>query len=108
MEILDLVEAEPGNSPLDKSEFMNLRRLRPRDRLANAQANSPSKYQPGIDNLLRGLVELLPKSDGIWPVDDRVKWLRLAAGIIDLGYVAGDGEHKTISIAVVKAEPGNP
>jgi len=48
-------------------------------------------------------VELLPKSDGIWPVDDRVKWLRLAARIIDLGYVAADGEHKTISIAVVKA-----
>ena len=108
MEILDLVEAEPGNSPLDKSEFMNLRRLRPRDRLANAQANPPSKYQPGIDYLMRGLVELLPKSDGIWPLDDRVKWLRLAAGIFDLGYVAGDGEHKTISIAVVRPEPGNP
>ena len=108
MEILDLVEGEPGNGSLGKSDFMNLGRLRPRDKLANAQANPPSKYQPGIDNLMRGLVELLPKSDGIWPVDDRVKWLRLAAGIIDLGYVAGDGEHKTISIAVVKAEPGNP
>ena len=55
MEILDLVEGEPGNGPLDKSDFMNLRRLRPRDKLANAQANPPSKYQPGIDNLMRGL-----------------------------------------------------
>ena len=108
MEILDLVEGKPGNGPLDKSDFMNLRRLQPRDRLANAQANPPSEYQPGIDNLMRGLVELLPKSDGVWPLDDRAKWLRLAAGIFDLGYKAGDGEHKTISIAVVKAEPDNP
>jgi hypothetical protein len=53
-------------------------------------------------------VDLLPKSDGIWPLDDRAKWLRLAAGIFDLGYKAGDGEHEKISIAVVKAEPGNP
>ena len=108
MEILDLVEGKPGNGPLDKSDFMNLRRLQPRDRLANAQANPPSEYQPGIDNLMRGLVELLPKSDGIWPLYDRAKWLRLAAGIFDLGYKAGDGEHKSISIVVVKAEPDNP
>ena len=109
MEILDLVEGKPAsNGPLDKSDFMNLRRLQPRDKLADALANPAFEYQRGIDNLIHGLVDLLPKSDGIWPLDDRAKWLRLAAGIFDLGYKAGDGEHKKISIAVVKAEPGNP
>jgi hypothetical protein len=46
----------------------------------------------------------LPNPDGVWPLDDRAKWLRLAAGIFDLGYKAGDGEHKTISVAVVQLE----
>ena len=36
------------------------------------------------------------------------KWLRLAAGIFDLGYKADNGEHREeISIAVVKQEAAN-
>jgi hypothetical protein len=50
---------------------------------------------------------MVPNPGGMWPLDDRAKWLRLAAGIFDLGYKAGDGDHKTISIVVVKQEPGN-
>ena len=107
MEILDLVDVKPAGNGHQKSDFMNLRRLQPREKLANAQANQKAEYQPGVDNLIRGLVDMVPNPGGIWPLDDRAKWLRLAAGIFDLGYKAGDGEHKTISIVVAKPEPGN-
>lgn len=108
MEILDLVDGKPAGNGHHKTDFMNLRRLQPREKLANAQASHATEYQPGVDNLIRGLVDMLPNPDGIWPLDDRAKWLRLAADIFDLGYKAGDGEHKTINIVVVKPEPCNP
>lgn len=108
MEILNLVDGTPAGNCHHKTDFMNLRRLQPREKLANAQANHATEYQPGVDNLIRGLVDMLPNPDGIWPLDDRAKWLRLAADIFDLGYKAGDGEHKTISIVVAKPEPCNP
>ena len=77
---------------------MNMWKLQPSqsltERLFRAQA------ERGIDNLIRGLVDLLPEPDSIWPIDDRAKWLRLAAGIFDLGYKAGDGEHREISIVI--------
>jgi hypothetical protein len=105
MEILNLVDGKAGDSAhLDRTDFMSLRRLQPREKLANVQAQHASEYQPGVDNLIRGLVDLLPNPNGIWPRDDRAKWLRLAAGIFDLGYKAGDGERETISIVVVKPE----
>ena len=104
MEILDLVDGKPAGNGHHKTDFMNLRRLQPREKLANAQANHTAETQPGVDNLIRGLVDMLPNPGGIWPLDDRAKWLRLAAGIFDLGYKAGDGEHKTISVLVVKPE----
>jgi hypothetical protein len=86
---------------------MNLRRLQPREKLANAQANHAAEHRPGVDNLIRGLVDMLPNPDSIWSLDDRAKWLRLAAGIFDLGYKAGNGEQKMISIVVSKPEPIN-
>ena len=52
-------------------------------------------------------MDLLPKPDGVWPLDDRAKWLRLAAGIFDLGYKVDDGEGRQIRIAVVKPEAPN-
>jgi hypothetical protein len=105
MEILDLVEGKPAdNGHLDKTNFMNLRRLQPREKLTNVQAKPASGYQPAIDNLIHGLVDLLPKSDGIWPIEDRAKWLQLAAGMFDLGYKTGDDNHKKISIAVVQTD----
>ena len=108
MEILDLVDGKPGrNGTLDKTDFMNLRRLQPRDKLAGTKASSTSEHRRGIDNLIHGLVDLLPKSDDTWPLDDRAKWLRLAAGIFDLGYKVGDGEHKLIKIAVVEFDDVN-
>ena len=52
-------------------------------------------------------MDLLLKPDGVWPLDDRAKWLRLAAGIFDLGYKVDDSEGRQISIAVVKPEAPN-
>ena len=109
MEILDLVEGKSAdNGHLDKTEFMNLRSLQPRGKPANTQAKSASQYWPAIDNLIHGLVDLLPKSDGIWPIEDRAKWLRVRlACSTSATRPTGDDEHKKISIAVVKTEPGN-
>jgi hypothetical protein len=108
MEILDLVDGKPAGNGHHKTDFMNLRRLQPREKLASARASYAAEYQPGVDSLIRGLVDMLPNADGLWSLDDRAKWLRLAADIFDLGYKAGDGEHKRISIVVVKPEPCNP
>src|ERR671919_3117593 len=94
-------QAPAANGPLHaRTDFMNLRKLHLSDNLTEkcSQARHAADYERGIDSLIRGLVDLLPKPDSIWPVDDRAKWLRLAAGIFDLGYKAGDGEHREISI----------
>ena len=102
MEILDLVDGtSASNGQLDQGDFMNPRKLQRREKPAARAA----EYQRGVDNLIRGLVDILPNANDIWSLDDRAKWLRLAAGIFDLGYKAGDGEQKTISIVVSKPEP---
>jgi len=102
MEILDLVDGtSASNGQLDQGDFMNPRKLQRREKPAARAA----EYQRGVDNLIRGLVDILPNANDIWSLDDRAKWLRLAAGIFDLGYKAGDGEQKTISIVVSKSEP---
>jgi hypothetical protein len=106
-------EVPEGNSPLSKrTDFMNMRKTQPSESLTERLRSGPgshaAEYERGIDNLIRGLVDLLPKPDGIWPLDDRAKWLRLAAGIFDLGYKAGDGEHREISITLVRQEAAKP
>ena len=102
MEILDLVDGtSASNGQLDQGDFMNPRKLQRGEKPAAPAA----EYQRGVDNLIRGLVDILPNANDIWSLDDRAKWLRLAAGIFDLGYKAGDGEQKTISIVVSKPEP---
>jgi hypothetical protein len=85
-----------------RTGFMNMRELQPTDRVSESLVSHGPQYDRGIDHLIQGLVDLLPKRDGIWPLHERAKWLRLAAGIFDLGYKAGDGEHAEINIAVVK------
>ena len=81
---------------------MNMRKFQPTDRVSESLVGPNPQYERGIDHLIQGLVDLLPKRDGIWPLQERAKWLRLAAGIFDLGYKAGNGEHAEINIAVVK------
>ena len=106
MEILDLVDGTPASKgQLDQGDFMNSRKLQRREKPANATAAPSAEYQRGVDSLIRGLVDILPNANDIWSLDDRAKWLRLAAGIFDLGYKTVDGEQKTISIVVSKPEP---
>jgi hypothetical protein len=78
-------------------------------RLLSAQAGDGEEDDRGMtDLLILGLVDRLPKPDGIWSLDDRGKWLRTAARIFDLVYKASDGEHRDISIMLVKQEAANP
>ena len=86
--------------PLEKRDFMNMRRVQPAQ-VPTEKACTASDYERGIDNLISGLVDLLPRPGSDWPLDDRAKWFRLAAGIFDLGYKAGDGKDREISIAFV-------
>jgi hypothetical protein len=90
--------------PLEKTDFMNMRKVQPTQVLTE-KARTTADYERGIDNLIRGLVDLLPKPGSDWPLDDRAKWFRLAAGIFDLGYKAGDGKDREISIAFVTHGP---
>jgi hypothetical protein len=69
-----------------------------------AQSNDVEANNRATDSLIQGLVDRLPKSNGIWSLDDRVKWLRTAASIFDLVYKAGDGERRDISIVFITAE----
>ena len=122
MDILELTNSKPeGNGGLDKTDFMNQRKLQPReslqDKLLSVREGPDVRERSGVretpsvqanpaafDSLVRVLVDLLPKPDDVWPLDDRAKWLRLAAGIFDLGYRLGDGEDRQINIAVGKPE----
>ena len=75
---------------------------------SDTQQNDAEEPECGrSDLLIRGLVERLPKPNGIWSLDDRAKWLRTAASIFDLVYAVGDGEARQLSIAFVRqnAEP---
>jgi hypothetical protein len=87
--------------PLEKTDFMNMRKVQPAHVSTEKKARTTADYERGIDNLIRGLVDLLPRPGSDWPLDDRAKWFRLAAGIFDLGYKAGDGKDREISIAFV-------
>ena len=122
MDILELTNSKSeGNGGLDKSDFMNMRKAQPRESLqekllsvrehssvpeTKGASETPAvrESSDAIDNLVRALVDLLPKPDAVWPLDDRAKWLRLAAGIFDLGYKVSGGEDRQITIAVVKPE----
>lgn len=86
--LVDFLNQRKGNGTFNKSELIEKSRA--------------EEYDRGIDRLIRGLVDLLPKPDTVWPIEDRVKWLRLAAGIFDLGYKSNDGEPGEISIVAVK------
>ena len=95
----DMVGNNRASDPLGgRTDFMNMRKIQPSESLTDKLLHA-AEYERGItDHLIRGLVERLPKPDSIWPLDDRVKWLRTAAGIFDLVYKAGDGERGEISI----------
>jgi hypothetical protein len=92
-----------ANNPLDgRTDFMAMRMTQPRESLTEKLLHT-AEYERGVtDHLIRGLVERLPKPDGIWALDDRVKWLRTATGIFDLVYKTDGDERREISIAFIK------
>ena len=76
--------------------------LNERSRLVTESANKPSSLpanpvettrqrqaEPNCgetDPLIQALVERLPKSDSIWSINDRAKWLKAAAMVFNLIY----------------------
>jgi hypothetical protein len=77
--------------------------------LPSPQACDAAEEKRGItDPLIQGLVARIPKPDDIWPLEERVKWFRTAAGIFDLIYKARDGDQREISIVFVEHETINP
>ena len=89
---------------------MDMSKLQPRqglmERLLTTQASHGAEYERSdVENLIHGLINLLPELGSIWPLDDRAKWLRLAASIFDVSYKPGDdGEREEISIVPARSE----
>ena len=54
------------------------------------------------DLLIRGLVERLPHTDDVWPLEDRARWLRTAASIFALVYRTGEGEAGEIGVSLTR------
>jgi hypothetical protein len=44
----------------------------------------------------------LPEPDSIWPLNDRVKWLRTAAYAFGLIYKCREGEDKEVMLVLAK------
>jgi hypothetical protein len=105
-------QPERNGAQNKSADFISPRRLQPNEslieKLRGSPANQTADYERGIDRLVQGLMDLLPKPDSIWSIEDRVKWLRLAEGIFDIGYKIGDGEQGEISIVAVRQVPGAP
>ena len=74
--------------------------LNERSRLVTESANKLSGVTANLDEtgrqrhaepaetdpLIQALVDRLPKSDSIWSIDDRAKWLKAAAMVFNLIY----------------------
>src|SRR5262245_60541900 len=88
-------------NPVEKTDFMNIRRKVQPAQVLTEKVRTTAENERGINNLIQGLVDLLPKPGSDWLLDDRAKWLRLAVGIFDLGYKSADGKDREISIAFV-------
>jgi hypothetical protein len=107
MNLSDVVRRKQGSeadpleltTPLEKTDFMNIRRKVQPAQVLTEKARTTADNERGINNLMQGLVDLLPKPGSDWSLDDRAKWFRLAVGIFDLGYDAADGKDREISIA---------
>jgi hypothetical protein len=111
MNLSDVVRASKDSdvleltSPLEKTDFMSIRRKVQPAQVLTEKARTTPEYERGMNNLIRGLVDLLPKPGSDWSLDDRAKWFRLAVGIFDLGYKTGDVKETEIHIALVVHEP---
>src|SRR5262249_56155108 len=82
-EYFSRTQTSEGNGTHDKSSnFMNLRHKPKETRETLRGSSHTADYGRGIDCLIRGLVDLLPKPDSVWSIEDRSKWLRLAAAFL--------------------------
>ena len=68
------------------------------------ERNYVVECQRGVDHLIRGMMDLLPKPDTVWSTQDRAKWLRLAIHVFELGYKTEDFDHVEINIVTGKRE----
>lgn len=96
-------QAHNGNDPLDMRKLQPVASLT--EKLLSSQPGRAAEHEREItDHLVQGLLDRLPKPDGVWPLEDRARWLRTAACIFDLVYKAGDGEQGDIRVALVTQE----
>jgi hypothetical protein len=109
-EMAGLKPRRDGDAALNARSRLMLTRTDPSEsltaKLLGAPQGEPDEAPSGerTDLLIQGLVDRLPKANGIWSLDDRAKWLRTAASVFDLVYKAGDGERREISVALAKRE----
>jgi hypothetical protein len=105
-------QPEGNGLPDKRPDFLNMGRVQPTEsfveRPHGSRATYPAGYEHGSDLIIRGLMDLVPKPDSIWPVEERAKWLRLAAAVFALSYKASDGEIDEISIVAVKQVDEQP
>jgi len=73
-------------------------------KLLVAQRNDGGEAGASTDLLIQGLMERLPKANGVWSLDERAKWLKTAVSIFDLVYKADDGEQRQIGVALANRE----
>ena len=54
---------------------------------------------------IQALVDRLPKSNEMWPLDDRAKWLRTLISVFDLVYKMSEQEQTGVAVVLAKREP---
>jgi hypothetical protein len=99
MEFLSRTQTAGNGSSSSEPDFTKLQTTGSDRR---SKVGSESSHNHAVNHLVRGLIDLLPKSDSIWSAEDRVKWLRLATDIFEVSYKPGDSESTEISIVVIK------
>jgi hypothetical protein len=96
-----------GDTALNARSHLMMPRMEPSESLAAKllvarQSETAETESRTTDLLLQGLVDRLPKPNGVWSLDDRAKWLRTAASVFDLVYKAGDDEQRGISVGITE------
>jgi hypothetical protein len=63
-----------------------------RDAASDARPQNFAEPNPGaIDPLIQALVDRLPRSNSVWSIDDRAKWLKAVAMVFNLIYKTDNG-----------------
>jgi hypothetical protein len=98
MEFLSRTQTVGNGSSSSEPDFTKLQTTGSDRR---SKVGSESSHNHAVNHLVRGLIDLLPRTDSMWSAEDRVKWLRLAADIFEVGYMPGDSASTEISIVAV-------